>query len=88
MSVTVVTILVLIAMFLITLILFICQRNKNKEISEQLQRKTEAYNGLYEEFELYKKAEQFKAKKEEEANEKIDNLHSGKLSADDILPHK
>lgn len=88
MSVTVITILVLIALFLTVLIMFICQRSKNKEISEQLKRKTEAYNGLYEEFELYRKAEQFKAKKEEEANEKIDNLHTGKLSADDILPHK
>ena len=86
MSVSVIAILVLLALFLITLILFICQRSKNKDLKQRLDLKTEAYNGLQNEFELYRKSEQFKHQKEKEVNEKIDDLHSGKLSADDILP--
>ena len=86
MSVSVIAILVLLALFLTTLILFICQRSKNKDLKQRLDLKTEAYNGLQNEFELYRKSEQFKHQKEEEVNEKIDDLHSGKLSADDILP--
>ena len=88
MSVSVIVILVLLALFLITLILFICQRSKNKDLKQRLDLKTEAYNGLQNEFELYRKSEQFKHQKEDEVNEKIDDLHSGKLSADDILPKR
>ncbi|SEP79478.1 hypothetical protein SAMN04487977_101447 [Treponema bryantii] len=88
MSASVIAILVLLGLFLVVLILFICQRNKNKELKDRLDRKTEAYNGLLEEFDLYRKSEQFKHQKEEETNEKIDDLHSGKLSADDILPKR
>lgn len=88
MSATVIAILVLLGMFLIMLVLFVCQHNRNKELKERLDRKTEAYNGLLEEFDLYRKSEQFKHQKEEEANEKINDLHSGKLSADDILPKR
>ena len=81
-------ILILFGLFLLMLILFICQRSKNKDLKTRLDQKTEAYNGLRDEFELYRKSEQFKHEKQEEANEKIDDLHSGKLSADDILPKR
>lgn len=88
MSVTLIIILVLIVMFLGTLVFAIYQRNKNKELKIQLQNKSEAYSHLQEEFELYRKSEKFKHDKQEEANEKINDLHSGKLSADDILPKR
>lgn len=88
MTTPIIVILVLLAMFLIMLMLYIGQRGKSKDLKEKLDRKTEAYNGLQEEFNLYRQSEQFKHQKEEETNEKIDNLHSGKLSADDILPKR
>lgn len=88
MSATIITILVLFGLFMLAFIFAVCQRNKNKELKEKLTLKTEAYNGLFEEFELYRKAEKFKHQKEEEANEKINNLHNGSLSADDILPKR
>lgn len=88
MSASVIAILILIGMFLFTLVLLVCQRNKCKELKQRLDLKTEAYNGLQEEFELYRKAEQFKYEKQKETDEKIDDLHSGKLSADDILPKR
>lgn len=62
--------------------------NSLKDTKEKLVHKNEAYNNLQKEFELYRNAEQFKKQKEEEANEKIDNLHNGTLSADDILPKR
>ena len=46
------------------------------------------HKGLVKEFELLKETEKIKEKNEEEANEKIDDLHNGKLSADDILPKR
>ena len=88
MSVTVIMILVLIGLFLLSLIFAICQHNLAKELKNKLELKSEAYNGLRDEFELYRKSEQFKHQKQEEVNEKIDDLHSGTLSADDILPKR
>ena len=88
MSITVIIILVLIGLFLLALVFGLCQRNLAKDLKNKLELKTEAYNGLQAEFELYRKSEQFKHEKQEEANEKIDDLHSGKLSADDILPKR
>lgn len=88
MSATIITILVLLGMFLVMVALFCGQINRNKELKQRLDLKTDAYNGLMEEFELYRKSEEFKHQKQEEANEKIDDLHSGKLSADDILPKR
>jgi hypothetical protein len=88
MSATIITILILIGLFLGTLIFAVCQHNLAKDLKNKLQLKTEAYNGLQAEFELYRKSEQFKHEKQKEANEKIDDLHSGKLSADDILPKR
>ena len=88
MSAPIIAILVLLVMFLVMLVLFVCQHSRNKELKERLDRKTEAYNGLLEEFDLYRRSEQFKHQKEEEANEKINDLHNGKLSADDILPKR
>lgn len=71
-----------------SIIYAVCQHGYNKELKERLAQKTEAYNGLQAEFDLYRQAEQFKHQKEEEVNEKVDDLHSGKLSADDILPKR
>ena len=88
MSITVIAILVLFSLFLGTLVLFICQRNKNKDLQNKLSNKTEAYLQLKEEFDLYRQSEQYRIEKQKEANEKIDDLHSGKLSADDILPKR
>ena len=61
---------------------------KNKELKHKYDLKVEQYNGLYNEFEKYRKSQQFKQEQEEKANEKISDLHSGKLSADDILPKR
>lgn len=88
MSVTIIAILVLIGLFLAALIFAVCQRNLNKELKNKLELKTDAYARLQEEFELYRKSEAFKYQKQEEANEKINDLHTGKLSADDILPKR
>ena len=88
MSATVIVILVLFGLFLATIIFALCQRSLYKETKNMLNRKIEAYNGLIEEFELFRNSEQFKHQKQEEANEKIDDLHTGKLSADDILPKR
>ena len=88
MNTAIIIILVLIGLFLLTLIFAVCQRNLNKELKNKLELKTEAYNGLQEEFVLFRKSEQFKHQKQEEANEKINNLHNGTLSADDILPKR
>lgn len=81
-------ILILLGLFLITLIFGICQHNLAKELKQQLEKSSELYVGLQEEFELYRNAENFKHKKEEEANEKIDDLHNGTVSSDDILPKR
>ena len=61
---------------------------KNRELKQKYDLKVEQYNGLYKEFEKYRKSQQFKQEQEEKANEKISDLHSGKLSADDILPKR
>lgn len=80
--------------FIFTVIIFgliiyaIILTHSFKNTKEKLVHKNEAYNNLQKEFELYRNAEQFKKEKEEEANEKIDNLHNGTLSADDILPKR
>ena len=81
-------ILILAVLFLLAVIFAVCQHNKAKELKHQLDKSAEMYIGLQEEFELYRNAERFRQQKEEEANEKIDDLHSGKLSADDILPKR
>ena len=77
MTVTIITILVLIGLFLVALIFAICQHNLAKELKQQLEKSSELYVGLQEEFELYRNAERFKQKKEEEVNEKINEVLSG-----------
>lgn len=88
MPISLITIIVLIVLFITTLIFAICQKKLNNELKIQLRNKTDAYIHLQEEFELYRKSESFKHQKEDEANEKINDLHTGKLSADDILPKR
>lgn len=81
-------IIILFGLFLLALIFAICQHNRAKELKQQLDKSSELYVGLQEEFELYRNAERFKQKKEEEANEKVNDLHNGTVSADDILPKR
>ena len=81
-------ILAVICIIFVLVYTIIYLNTKNKELKKRYELKAEAYNGLYKEFELYRQSEQFKNKQEEEANEKISDLHSGKLSADDILPKR
>ena len=88
MNVITILIIVLFVITFASIIYAVCQHGYNKELKNKLELKTEAYNGLRDEFELYRKSEQFKHQKQEEANEKVDDLHSGKLSADDILPKR
>lgn len=77
-----------IILFFALIITIIYLNAKNKDLKKKYDMKTEQYNGLYEEFEKYRRSEQFKNEQEKKANEKIDDLHSGKLSADDILPKR
>ncbi len=88
MSGFVIAIIILFGAFLLTFIFAVCLHNQNKELKGKLERKTNAYNGLYKEFELYRQSELFKHKKEEETDEKINDLHNGTMSADDILPKR
>ena len=44
--------------------------------------------GIQEEYSKLVQAYEIKKKNKEKADEKIDNLHNGKLSADDILPKR
>ena len=78
----------LVILSLVFLAMFLFEHSKTKSLNSKYKQLQEYYNGLKEEFELYRKAEQFKHQKEEEANEKINNLHNGTLSADDILPKR
>ena len=78
----------LIAVILVFLIMYLCEHTRYKNLKVKNNQLQEHYNGLKNEFDLYRKSEQFKHQKEEETNEKIDDLHSGKLSADDILPKR
>lgn len=88
MNVLAIIIIALLGVTFASIIYAVCQHKYNKELKERLEQKTEAYNGLQKEFELYRQSETFKHEKEKEVNEKIDDLHSGKLSADDILPKR
>ena len=88
MSATVIAFLILVGLLILSVVFILFQHKNNKTLKEKLDKKNELYNGLQAEFELYRKSEHFKHEKQEEANEKIDDLHSGKLSADDILPKR
>ena len=44
--------------------------------------------GIEQEYSKLVQAYEIKKKNKEKADEKIDNLHNGKLSADDILPKR
>lgn len=81
-------IIALVILFFALIITIIFLNARNKELKKKYDLKVEAYNGLYKEFQLYRQSEQFKNSQEEEVNEKVSDLHSGKLSADDILPKR
>ena len=86
MSTIVITILVLILMFLVTLVLYVGARKKIKVINSDLKQSREMCEGLMKELEKLRKIDRIKTSNEEKANEKINDLYTGKLSADDILP--
>ena len=77
-------ILIGIIAFLVLFILWLMTQYKNLKQKHCLL--SEQYTMLFNEYDKLKTAQKIKAKNEEEANEKINDLHSGKLSADDILP--
>ena len=58
---------------------------KYKDLYEQ---EHEKLLGIQEEYSKLIEAYNIKKRNKEKADEKIDNLHSGKLSADDILPKR
>lgn len=83
---TLITILVL---FIVVVILYILYRCKDEKLSAmKLKNEELQYELDVSESEIIKLNESLKimAKNRREANEKIDSLHSGDLSADDILP--
>lgn len=77
-------ILIGIIAFLVLFILWLVTQYKNLKQKHCLL--SEQYTMLFNEYDKLKTAQKIKAKNEEEKNEKINDLHSGKLSADDILP--
>ena len=81
-------VLILFGLLMATFIFAVCQHGYNKSLKQQLDKSSELYIGLQEEFELFRNTERFKAKKEEELNEKVNDLHNGTVSADDILPKR
>lgn len=79
-------VMILLGVIVVLLLMFLWQLNRTKMYKEKLAVVSEQYNLLFTEFDKLKTAQVIKAKNEEEKNEKINDLHSGKLSADDILP--
>lgn len=88
MNIYLIFILILSALFLITLTFAIWQCRLCKEKDERLKRQVEIYDRLLKEHVCLQRAMDFRQKKAEETNEKIDSLHNGVLSADDILPKR
>lgn len=79
-------VMILLGVIVVLLLLFLWQLNNAKAYKEKLAVVSQQYDLLFAEFDKLKTAQKIKAKNEEEKNEKINDLHSGKLSADDILP--
>ena len=61
---------------------------KNKELQRKVKEKEALVLGAMKEINTLKEELSIKKRNEESANEKIDALHTGKLSADDILPKR
>jgi biopolymer transport protein ExbB/TolQ len=78
----------LLVALLVVILIFLKQKKKITRYEEELEIKTRAYNNLMKNYLNIKDSEKFKHEKEKETNEKIDDLHSDKLSADDILPKR
>lgn len=81
-----IALLVVFGMFLVSFIINLCFKNKIDKQKTELKRKEEAYEGAVQEVQKLMEAQKIKEKNDEKAKEKISDLHSGKLSADDILP--
>ena len=65
-------------------ILFLCDKIRKQKRKIKIQQQD--YIGLKNELNKMHERQKIKDKIEEETNEKINDLHCGKLSADDILP--
>ena len=83
MNVMFITIAVLLALFLIALTVAIVEHGLRKKLEEAHEKEIKE---LKQRLSYWEKSDIIKGKNREEANEKIDDLHSGKLSADDVLP--
>lgn len=79
---------ILLMALLVVILISAWQKSRITGLEEELEIKTRAYNNVMKDYMKLKEAEQIKHQKEKETNEKIDDLHSGKLSADDILPKR
>lgn len=88
MNITYVIVLILFGLFILSFIINLCFKSQIDRLNEELKHKQEAYDGVHNE--LLKVLESYKIREENEkkANEKVSDLHSGKLSADDILPKR
>jgi cell division protein FtsL len=86
MKVLLIALLVVFGMFLVSFIFNLCFKSKIDKQKAEIKRKEEAYEGAVQEVQKLLEAQKIKGKNDEKAKEKISDLHSGKLSADDILP--
>ena len=89
MKAVIIFLILLVALLVVILIsVIVMQKKKITRYEAEIEIKTRAYNNLMKEYLNIKDSEKFKHEKEKETNEKIDDLHSDKLSADDILPKR
>lgn len=82
-----ISVAIMIVTVIITIVAWVFTKlyKKYKDLYEQ---EHEKLLGIQEEYSKLIEAYNIKKKNKEKADEKIDNLHSGKLSADDILPKR
>ena len=88
MKVYVISILLLFLCSIIEFVLLVCQSKKIKIEKAEYKRLSAAYNGIKNELMTVIEVNKIRDKNEKKANEKINDLQSGKLSNDDILPKR
>lgn len=82
---------VVISSILLFLVLSICMivfGNLYKKYKYAYEKEHEKLLGIQEEYSKLVRAYEIKKKNKEKTDAKIDDLHNGKLSADDILPKR
>ena len=84
--------LIIICVFLIVIfifaIMYIIEHFKNEKLKKDYDRLDEWYDNACLEIEKLRQAENIKSKNKKEADEKVNDLLNGDLSADDILPKR